>query len=81
MKNITLAIDEKTYREARIRAAIDDTSLSAVVRDFLRSYTADKNMLQQQLERRNQAIDVLLEKIPNFARAKNMPNREERNAR
>ena len=34
-KNITLKIDEETYRRARIRAAQIETSVSAMVRDFL----------------------------------------------
>ena len=36
MKNITLAVDDETYRFARIRAAELDTSVSALVRDYLR---------------------------------------------
>lgn len=35
MKNITLKIDDETYRKARIRAASEGTSVSAMVRDFL----------------------------------------------
>ncbi|MFY9983222.1 MAG: DUF6364 family protein [Chthoniobacterales bacterium] len=35
MKNITIAVDEEVYRRARIRAAQADTSVSALVRDFL----------------------------------------------
>ncbi|MCC5805259.1 MAG: hypothetical protein JJU00_02920 [Opitutales bacterium] len=34
-KNITLKIDEATYRQARVRAARQGTSVSAMVRDFL----------------------------------------------
>jgi len=37
MKNITLKIDEETYRNARIRAAEKGTSISAMVREFLAS--------------------------------------------
>ncbi len=36
-KNITVSIDEQTYRCARIRAAELDTSVSALVRGYLRS--------------------------------------------
>ena len=36
-KNITVSIDEKTHRLARIRAAELDTSVSALVRNYLRS--------------------------------------------
>jgi plasmid stability protein len=35
MKNITVSVDEDTYRLARIRAAERDTSVSALVRQFL----------------------------------------------
>ena len=36
MKNITVSVDEETHRLARIRAAERDTSVSALVRDFLK---------------------------------------------
>jgi len=35
MKNITVSVDEETYRRARIRAAHAGTSVSALVRSFL----------------------------------------------
>ena len=35
MKNITVSIDEDTYRRARVRAAERDTSVSALVKSFL----------------------------------------------
>jgi len=35
MKNITVSIDDETYRQARIRAAEQNTSVSALVREFL----------------------------------------------
>jgi hypothetical protein len=35
MKNITLAMDEKVLREARRYAAKHDTTVNALVRDFL----------------------------------------------
>ncbi len=37
MKNITVSVDEETHRLARIRAAELDTSVSALVREFLRN--------------------------------------------
>jgi len=36
MKNITVTVDEELHRLARIRAAERDTSVSALVRDYLR---------------------------------------------
>ncbi len=40
MKNITVSVDEETHRLARIRAAELDTSVSALVRDYLRHLVA-----------------------------------------
>lgn len=37
MKNVTIAIDDETHRQARIRAAELGTSLSALVKDYLNS--------------------------------------------
>ena len=37
MKNITVSVDEETHRSARIRAAELGTSVSALVRNYLRS--------------------------------------------
>jgi plasmid stability protein len=41
-KNITVKIDEETYRKARIRAAKRGTSVSAMVRNFLASQEEDE---------------------------------------
>ena len=38
MKNITLSVDEETYRLARIAAAERNTTVSALVRDYLRTF-------------------------------------------
>jgi predicted CopG family antitoxin len=35
MKNITVTVDDDTYRRARIKAAEQDTSVSALVKRFL----------------------------------------------
>jgi hypothetical protein len=37
MKNITLSVDDETYRQARIQAAQQGTTVSALVRDYLNS--------------------------------------------
>lgn len=40
MKNVTLSLDEETYRRARVVAALRNQSVSALVRDYLRSLSA-----------------------------------------
>ena len=41
MKNITVSVDEETHRFARIRAAELGTSVSALVRGYLKSLTGE----------------------------------------
>ncbi len=41
MKNITVSVDEETHRSARIRAAELGTSVSALVRNYLRTLSRD----------------------------------------
>ena len=41
MKNVTIALDDETHRKARIRAAELGTSLSALVKDYLSTLTAE----------------------------------------
>ncbi len=45
MKNITVSVDEETHRLARIRAAELDTSVSALVRQFLRSLIGSSSVV------------------------------------
>ncbi len=42
MRNITVSVDEETHRLARIRAAEMDTSVSALVREYLKSLVVDR---------------------------------------
>ena len=42
MKNVTLTVDEETLKAARIYAAEHDTTVSALVRDFLASLRRTK---------------------------------------
>lgn len=43
MKNITVTVDDETYRKARIKAAEQDTSVSALVKHFLAELAAGKS--------------------------------------
>ena len=42
MRNITVSVDDDTYRQSRIRAAELDTSVSALVRGFLERLVRDR---------------------------------------
>ena len=44
MKNITVSVDDETYRRARITAAEQGRSVSAMVRDYLANLVASKRV-------------------------------------
>jgi hypothetical protein len=43
VKNITVSVDDDTYRRARTKAAQQDTSVSALVRRFLVALASDES--------------------------------------
>lgn len=51
MRNVTLAIEEATLREARRIAAERSTSLNAMIRDFLRELTERESQADQARQR------------------------------
>jgi hypothetical protein len=51
MKNVTLAIEEKTLREARRIAAERSTSLNAMIREFLHELTERESRADQARQR------------------------------
>ena len=70
MKNITVSVDAETHRLARIRAAELDTSVSALVREFLRDLATQRGgalfnqqVLETDSERRKRLMDEVLEDI------------------
>lgn len=50
MKNITVSVDDETYRRARMKAAERDTSVSALVRQFLTEFAAEKSDRERLLD-------------------------------
>jgi hypothetical protein len=50
MRNITLSVDEDSYRNGRIAAAHRGTSVSGLVREFFRSLQAGKTDPDRQVE-------------------------------
>ena len=47
MKNITVSVDDDTYRRARMKAAERDTSVSALVKQFLNGLAQDENEVER----------------------------------
>jgi hypothetical protein len=55
VKNITVIVDDETYRRARMKAAERDTSVSALVARFLTELTASEPDTEQ-LKREERAL-------------------------
>jgi uncharacterized protein YdaU (DUF1376 family) len=65
MKNLTVSLDDETYRRARMIAAQRDTSVSALVKRFL----SDLASGETEFERLKREERALREQITNFSAA------------
>jgi len=63
MKNITVSLDDETYRRARMIAAQRDTSVSALVKQFLLDLASGET----EFERLKREERELREQITNFS--------------
>ncbi|TCS12154.1 hypothetical protein [Caulobacter sp. BK020] len=73
MKNITVSIDDETYRRARTKAAKQDTSVSAMVRKFLVDIAKDES---DEFERLRALETALRAEISDFSGADRLPRDE-----
>lgn len=55
MKNITVSLDDETYRRARMAAAQRDTSVSALVKRFLQQLGSEETEIER-LKREERAL-------------------------
>lgn len=73
MANLTITVDAETLKRARIRALEEDTSVNALLRDYLEEYAGVKRA-------RREAGRKLLELAKNSgmsSEGKGLPKREE----
>jgi plasmid stability protein len=47
MKNVTVSLDDETYRKARVKAAEHGRSLSALVREFLNGFGSQRSEFER----------------------------------
>ena len=71
MRNLTVSLPEDVYRRARIKAAEHDTSVSALVREFLSKLAEEES----DFERRKRLQKEVLASVRRF-RAADRLNRE-----
>ena len=69
MKNITVSLDEDTYRRARVKAVAEDTSVSALVRKFLIEFASTET----EFERLKRQEQELREQIRSFHASDRLP--------
>ncbi|MFT4586319.1 MAG: plasmid stability protein [Candidatus Binatia bacterium] len=62
MKNITVSLEDDLYRKARVAAAETDSSVTALVREFLTTLTAEGNRATE-VGKDSSAILETIEKI------------------
>ena len=65
MKNVTVSLPDEVYRRARVKAAERDTSVSALVREFLNSLGEQES----DFERRKRLQSEVLDSIDKFRAA------------
>ena len=76
VRNITVSVDDETYRRARLKAAQQDTSVSALVKRFLTQLASDES----DAERLRRAERTLRAQISAFSAADRL-SREDAHAR
>ena len=72
MKNITVTLDDETYRKARIKAAEMETSVSALVKKFLSELASEES----EFERLKKMEQVLRDRIVTFRASDRLPRDE-----
>ncbi|MDZ4741807.1 MAG: hypothetical protein SGI98_00120 [Verrucomicrobiota bacterium] len=72
MKNITVALDDETYRKARIVAAQRDASVSALVKKFLISLTAETPAPRDLRQEQETLLDSIAQRHPGFTSTENI---------
>ena len=88
MKNITVSVDEETHHLARVRAAELGTSVSALVREFLKTLVTYRDggpegpphAHENESERRRRLVDSVFKEVratrPGFSASNNIPRSE-----
>ena len=79
MKNITVSLDDDLYRKSRVAAAEADTSVTALVREFLIHFTSSTSQVDPS-EGISKVIEKMRKRHPGF-NPSNRSSRDELHAR
>ncbi len=72
MKNITISVDDEVYRRARVKAAEQDTSVSALVRSYLISIAGNSPTPRDLKQEQEALLDSIRKRHPSFTAAENL---------
>jgi hypothetical protein len=72
MKNITLALDEETYRKARIAAARRDASVSSLVKQYLQTLAATELPSEKPAPELDTLLAEIASRHPGFSCSENL---------
>jgi hypothetical protein len=72
VKNITIALDDETYRKARIAAAHRDASVSALVKKYLLTLTANTPTVRDLKQEQETLLDSIWQRHPGFTSSENL---------
>jgi plasmid stability protein len=67
VKNVTLALDDDTYRMARIAAARRDTSVSSLVKQYLQTLAATEEAPEKPAHELETLLAEIASRHPNFS--------------
>jgi hypothetical protein len=73
MKNITLALDEDTYRRARIPAARRDASVSSLVKQHLQTLVDTEITARKPTPELETLLAEIADRHPGFSCSDNLP--------
>lgn len=72
MKNITVSVDAKLYHRARVRAAQKQSTISALVRDFLVHLVEEEPEFERLHREQNEIIARIRKEHPGFSATKRL---------
>jgi plasmid stability protein len=67
MRNITVTVDDELYRQARVRAAEEGSTVSAMVRAFLQRWVQGDARFQRLQRQQDALIERIRRDHPGFA--------------
>jgi plasmid stability protein len=73
MKNITVTVDDELYRNARIRAAEKQTTVSALVRAFLQHLVAEDARFERLYHEQTELIVQIREEHAGYSAEDRLP--------